>query len=301
MNKLSNLPYAIIAGAPKCGTTSLFNWLADHPEVCPAKVKETRYFIDKGYPIYDEKCNYRTGGLPGWAELFDTYQPNHKIRLEATPDYIYQEAPLTGLAGLERPPTIIFVLRKPSERIYSLFKFAQNNMAILPPKMKFQDFLELIYEEDAILKERIILKNAIAHSYYSFYIKKWIRAFGGENIHIFFFEEMISEYESFIKKICGVLHIDKSFYNNYKPNKNNETVAIRLQSFQRFNRKISSKIPDGHLKLILKKIYKKINVKKGKGQKSENDLVALKNLNLEFLPEIRELHKLVGIYQTKWR
>ena len=38
------LPNLVIAGVPKAGTTSLFNYLAQHPDICPSDVKETRYF-----------------------------------------------------------------------------------------------------------------------------------------------------------------------------------------------------------------------------------------------------------------
>jgi len=40
------LPNLVIAGAPRCGTTSLFSWLKDHPQVGAATVKETFYLMD---------------------------------------------------------------------------------------------------------------------------------------------------------------------------------------------------------------------------------------------------------------
>jgi hypothetical protein len=36
--------YLIIGGAPKSATTSLFRYLADHPQVCPCGQKETYFF-----------------------------------------------------------------------------------------------------------------------------------------------------------------------------------------------------------------------------------------------------------------
>ena len=39
-------PNLVIAGAPRCGTSSLFRWLADHPNVCTSAATETRYLLD---------------------------------------------------------------------------------------------------------------------------------------------------------------------------------------------------------------------------------------------------------------
>src|SRR4051794_41003093 len=38
------LPNLIIAGVSKGGTTSLFRYLAQHPDICPSPIKELRYF-----------------------------------------------------------------------------------------------------------------------------------------------------------------------------------------------------------------------------------------------------------------
>ena len=39
--------FAFIIGAMKAGTTSLFEILSQHPQVCPSKTKEPDYFIKK--------------------------------------------------------------------------------------------------------------------------------------------------------------------------------------------------------------------------------------------------------------
>jgi len=38
------LPDFIIIGAGKCGTTSLYNFLIQHPNIYPSKIKEVNYF-----------------------------------------------------------------------------------------------------------------------------------------------------------------------------------------------------------------------------------------------------------------
>ena len=45
---LNHLPNVIIAGAPKCGTSSLYFWLSAHPEVKASMVKNDVVIIDVG-------------------------------------------------------------------------------------------------------------------------------------------------------------------------------------------------------------------------------------------------------------
>ena len=45
--RVSEIPedrYALIIGAMKCATTSLFSYLAEHPAIAPAKIKEPEFF-----------------------------------------------------------------------------------------------------------------------------------------------------------------------------------------------------------------------------------------------------------------
>ena len=57
------LPNLIIAGAPKCGTTSLFRWIDEHPEAEGSSVKETCFFVDPQSHVFDPSSNFASGGL----------------------------------------------------------------------------------------------------------------------------------------------------------------------------------------------------------------------------------------------
>jgi hypothetical protein len=54
-----NRPNFFIIGAPKCGTTSLANWLAQHPNVYFSPTKETHYFNNDRSPTnYHDEYSY---------------------------------------------------------------------------------------------------------------------------------------------------------------------------------------------------------------------------------------------------
>jgi hypothetical protein len=59
------LPYLIVAGAPKYGTSSLFLWIADHPEAEGARIKETCYFNDSLSHVFNRERDFALTGLIG--------------------------------------------------------------------------------------------------------------------------------------------------------------------------------------------------------------------------------------------
>lgn len=256
-----NLPNAVIAGAPKCGTTSLFNWLSDHPEVCGSSTKETRYLIDEGYPFFKEDNNYIYGGVEGYQFFFNDFdKEKHKIILEATPDYIYQKIALNVLADLPSKPDVIFILRKPSERIYSLFQFARNNMAVLDKEISFSQFVDKILGDNvSSFKERGILRCAIRHSRYVKYISKWFLRFGKERIHIFLFEDLKKDPLAFIERLSAILGIDKTFYEHYDFSVSNRSHNFKSIFLHKIANIFHYLIPDGPLKVLLKKLYFSFN------------------------------------------
>lgn len=105
---------AIIIGAMKSGTTSLFNYLAQHPEVCESRIKEPGFFA------FDDEWS------KGPAHYFDlwSFDPrHHKLALEATTQYtirpLIEGVPerMASLGGVRFK--FIYVMRHPLRRIES--------------------------------------------------------------------------------------------------------------------------------------------------------------------------------------
>ena len=149
------LPTTVIAGAPKCGTSSLFTWLVDHPEVCGSRFKETRYFLDPDHALLDRRSNYHEHGMAGYSSHFRQCDgAGAKVVLEATPHYLYQRTALEALSTLDPLPTVLFLLRKPSDRTYSEYQFARNNRAVIDRGVTFREFVGMVRREEAFLTGR---------------------------------------------------------------------------------------------------------------------------------------------------
>ncbi len=298
------LPNVIIAGAPKCGSTSLFVYLSHHPEVCASNTKETRYMIDKGYPLYHDENNYQENGLDGYGIFYPHYNPRrHKIILEATPDYLYQKTPLKALPAFDQRTHVFFILRRPSERIYSLFRFAQNNMAVLNRDITFKQFLGMLKKNETFDHD-LILSNAIEHSKYVNYLRYWYDVLESRYIHIFLFEDMITNTLGFMNRISNILGISQGFYEKFDFRTENETVVIRNVMLHKLQRRLKKKLSffmhHGRLKNLLKGSYEWFNVKKIQNQINAEDLKLLSQLDHFFIPYNEKLQAMTGLGIDKW-
>ena len=119
-----SVPDFIIIGAQKCGTTSLFHYLAQHPQLAPSWRKEVHYF-DGG--LQESRDNYARG--PGW------YRSNFPLRarldadqrvFEASPFYIFHPLAAQRIAKMLPDTRLVLMLRNPSERAISHYFHQQR-------------------------------------------------------------------------------------------------------------------------------------------------------------------------------
>lgn len=296
-------PNVVLAGAPKCGTTSVFEFLADHPDVCPSSVKETYFLIDEDYALYKPGCNVATQGLEGYSQFFtDCEGSAAKVYLEATPDYLYQDTPLKYLPELDPVPHVVFILRKPAERVYSMFQFARNNMAVIDAHMTFADFLDNVRNPaSGVLKDRPLLRGAMAQSRYVRFIERWLQVLGRDRIHVFLFEDLVRDPRDFMKTLCEVLDLNPAFYEDYGSEKRNVTRKVRVQFLHRLKRhlrKLGSGVPGRRL---ASELYRHLNAAPASNTRSNEDTRLIEALGSEFIDDNRRLTQLLGIDLTCWQ
>lgn len=112
---MSEYKYILICGVQKAGTTSLFQYLADHPDICPSSVKETGFFLEPTYPFYKPRAFQYINGFDQINYYFTSC--NHKkIRLEGTPSYLYSSKAPSYIKESLPDVLSIFMLREPVSR-----------------------------------------------------------------------------------------------------------------------------------------------------------------------------------------
>ena len=300
------LPNLILAGAPKCGTTSLFSWLVAHPEVCGSSPKETFYFMDANHPLLNSMANYHHHGLERYASFFQDCFPQAKILLEGTTHYIYQQTALDFFAAAEPQPYIVFVLRKPSKQIFSSFSFTQNNLASLEKDISFAQFADLLLQgrveliEDQFHSERsfLVLKNQLLYARYYDFIARWAERFTPNRLRIIVFEQMKADPRATLRCLASDLGIDPDFYNRFDFQKENQTVAIKNSFIHRNLLKIAPYLPASAFKAALKSFY--FSVQSKNSYAPSPDPESLRRLDDYFVPYNRQLAEVFDLNLDCW-
>ncbi|MGQ9662575.1 MAG: sulfotransferase domain-containing protein [Kiritimatiellia bacterium] len=132
------LPNFLIVGAPKAGTTSLFDYLGQHPEVYTPPVKEPCFF-SSGLPAF-------THDLAEYEALFAGQTTQTAIG-EASTTYLYDPDAARRIHDLLPEARIIIMLRNPAERAYS--EWAYNALQLACEPLSFEAALEAEEERAA--------------------------------------------------------------------------------------------------------------------------------------------------------
>ncbi len=107
-------PNFFVVGAPKCGTTALFEYLGTHPNIFLPKVKEPHFFAtDLGsYPAIKTAEEY--------AALFADSTARHLRVGEASVYYLRSSVALANIRAFNPDARIIAMFRNPVDMVYSL-------------------------------------------------------------------------------------------------------------------------------------------------------------------------------------
>jgi hypothetical protein len=221
------LPNLVIAGVAKAGTTSLFRYLAQHPDVCPSSVKEVRYFtaLRYGEP------------LPSPAEYSSVFAhcAGERYRMEATPGY-FPGGEVVARAMEELLPNsrVIVLFRDPVQRCWSWYRFVQST-ARIAKDMSFATYLDRCTElhRDGVdhLREHQPFWG-LGGGCYDSWIDDWLATFGSR-LRIEFFEDLVVDPRAVTERVCGWLDVDTEACAGFTYHVENKTVQYKNGTLQR--------------------------------------------------------------------
>jgi hypothetical protein len=247
VDRYSNKRYLIIGGAPKSGTTSLFRYLSDHPEVCPANRKETYFFARE----FDAKKVCTVGEtLWDFEDYFSHCGPPAHLRLEATPYTLYASDAATQIAAMLPNSTMLFVLRDPIKRLISDYRFhLQRNHP--STRGTLEDFFEWQLHMCGDIP------NLLKFGCYLEYLQPFIETFGRGRVLVLFFEDLIARPVVEMGKLCERLGIDKAFYRTYVFETHNPTIHFKSSWLNNMYMSLEPLVADIRARIIHKpKLHK---------------------------------------------
>ncbi len=132
------LPQALIIGTQKGGTSALFSYLAQHPRLAPARIKELSFFgSDRRYAC----------GLEWYAAQWDRRTLAGAIRFEASPQYLFSRQACERIRHCLPNVKLIAILRDPVLRAYSAWQMYRQQLADDP------QFYETLYRDYYCVEE----------------------------------------------------------------------------------------------------------------------------------------------------
>lgn len=196
-------PNFLCIGAPKCGTTTLYKVLQQHPEIFLADFKEPHFF--------DNPANY-ANGKEWYINTYFKSAKDYKVVGDFTPSYLYETAAHQRMKEcLGEDIKLIMLLRNPVDRAYSHYLHSQRDAFETAP---FEKALE---QEEELLAQINLEKEYVKKLKYSYrseglyaqQITSLLEVFPKAQMRCYIFEkDFVTDKSEMVSNILSFLEVE---------------------------------------------------------------------------------------------
>lgn len=221
------MPNFLIIGAPKSGTTSLYKYLKEHPQIYMSAVKEPAFFAFEGMNLdrsggpfeegvkhrpaeslkwYEERISVSITHLKDYQELFEGVSNEIAIG-EASPSYMYFSRSPERIHHYIPDAKLIAILRHPADRVYSsMVHRAQFGLDTL------SDLNEVIEKEDYTVQDDWWgFRHDIRGGFYGEQLERYFNRFDRSQIRVYLYEDLRNNALGLAQDIFQFLGVDETF------------------------------------------------------------------------------------------
>lgn len=202
------LPTFVCVGASKCGTTSLYHYLRQHPDIFLPEQKELHFHSAA-------ELNKRSNGpgtgavLANICTTLDAYNEHYRharpgqLRGDISPSYFNHPGAAGSIASKLHNPRIIIMLRNPVDKVFSQYMHLKR--AAREPLT----FEEALHQEDARDAQLWGDMWLYAQSgYYAEHVERYLKTFGRNNVLILLSETFQADPRASLKRVWEFLGVD---------------------------------------------------------------------------------------------
>jgi len=256
------LPGLFLAGFTKCATSSLHDWLVQHPAICGGLRKELDFLYDPESHFFNPDSNVHAQGLAGYGALFPPASPG-ALLLDATPAYAYHRTARQVIAALPHRPMAIFVTRDPVEQIASTYHYFSNNKLYLDPAISLERFFEMVLDGSATRAfAQDHLRHALDWACFGYWLALWRRDLGAERVIALEMRAMLAAPERACAEVFARLGLPDCPGIDFRAA--NETYFVRNRALQRLNVALRAHLPKGRLYDAARAAYRGLNTRRAK-------------------------------------
>ena len=220
--RLSRRPNLFVIGAPKAGTTSLYNYLRGHPDIYMSPVKEPFYFSPDVYRTPRFRFQYGRDE-EAYLSLFSEAGDEQLVG-EASTHYLASPRAPGLIKAFEPSARIVAILRNPVDMVP-----AWHNERVLKGTEYETDFARLVALEAT---DPGVYTSIGA---YGSQLERWFSAFDPSAIHVIVFDDLVADTPWQFRHLLQFLRIDEdyqppSFAAHNESSENRRVVSLLRSS-----------------------------------------------------------------------
>lgn len=266
-------PNLFVVGAPKAGTTSLWRYLDQHPDIFMSAVKEPGFLSgsDSQAAVRDEES---------YLALFAGAR-GEKLRGEASPSYLARQEAARTIRRNIPDARIVISLREPIERTHSSY------LSLVSDGVEQRTFQQAV--SDDLARRRVPNRpNYVKPSLYAVSVERYLRKFG-DRVFVLFFEELTKEPARVVRELYEFLEVDPSYAERLVAKPHNQFRAPRNKAIGQLlhaRRLARALVPRGMRDRLFQAVMKPAS-------KPELDSESVRLLQETFGPDVAALRELL--------
>lgn len=223
-NSSYSSPDFMIIGAEKAGTTSMFQYLAKHPNIIPSKEKELLYF-----------STGQAKGLKWYLQSFPLKRnkKNH-LTFEGSPSYLYYEQGLRRIKRIFPSIKLVVILRDPVMRTFSQWNFYRDSAFMKKYRPNYKEsrlFMDAIQQELEDPQDQHALHRYLNRSQYAKHLKVLYDLFSSNQILVLDFGELKKNPQSVLKTVTDFLKIE-NIYDAFENSRKREEGLLQTKDLE---------------------------------------------------------------------
>lgn len=194
---MCKIPNFFLIGAPKAGTSSLFHYICQHPQVFGSRVKETHFLCN------EEKY---ARGVDWYLNRYFSGAEDYPARGEATPHYLrFVDVVPSRLREMVETQSVqlVVILRDPVERAWSHYLFRRSH------KVDENESFQVLFERE-VKKWDGTPETGGYYFYpglYGFQIERWLKYFPRDSFLFLKLDHLKSRPQKTVQKVFRFLGI----------------------------------------------------------------------------------------------
>ncbi len=206
------LPTFLIIGAMKSGTSALYTYLDQHPEVYMSPVKEPNFFAFEGdtldfqAPIDDRGINAQSiTDLEQYETLFAD-GAGFRARGEASHWYLYWPKAPMRIQHHIPDARLVAILRNPVERAYSEYlHFVRDGSE------PYDDFGAALDAEGERMQNNWAMGRYVDRGFYHRQLARYFARFDREQLKIYLHDDLKADSEAVMQDLYEFIGVDPAF------------------------------------------------------------------------------------------